>query len=326
MASTSVVITVDADERQRAFINKFLEKAQVTYLAGLGKDERGAALREAQVIVSWNLPRELGQDELGLLKNARLIQLVSAGVDHVPFEALPDGPIVASNAGAFAEAMAEHVLGMTLALAKRLCIEQANLKQGSFNQLSFNRMLKGKMCGILGYGGIGQASARLMRALGMHIYAINRSGESQADVEFTGTLQDLKRVLSASDVLVISLPLNNLTDGLIGERELGWMKEDAILVNVARGEILQEGAFYQHLKTHPNFLAGIDAWWVEPFRQGEFRLNYPFLELPNVLGSPHNSAVVPNIMEQGAGHALENVRRYLNGEPLQGVIRREEYL
>lgn len=292
----------------------------------MSENERANALRAAQIVFSWNLPRELNEQELGLLRNARLIQLVSANVDHLPFEALPNGPIIASNAGAFAEPMAEHVLGMTLALAKRLCLEHNKLKQGKFDQFTSNRMLKGKVCGILGYGGIGKASARLMRALGMRIYAINRSGESEQDVDFTGTLQDLEHVLNASDVVVISLPLTNVTRGLIGERELGWMKADAILVNVARGEIIQEGYFYQHLKSHPEFLAGIDAWWVEPFRHGEFRLNYPFLDLPNVLGSPHNSAVVPETMLQGASHALENVRRYLNGGQVQVVIRREEYI
>jgi phosphoglycerate dehydrogenase-like enzyme len=325
MASTSVVVTIGVDERQRGLIEKYLENAQVTYLADLNAKERAAALRNAQVVFSWNLPRELDEDELGLLKNAELIQLVSAGVDHLPFEKLANGPIIASNAGAFAEPMAEHVLGMTLALAKRLCPEHNKLKQGNFDQFTNNRFLKGKVCGILGYGGIGQATAKLMRALGMRIFAVNRSAETGQDVDFIGTLQDLEHVLNASDLVVISLPLNNVTRGLIGERELGWMKQDAILVNVARGEIIQEGPFYQHLKSHPEFLAGIDAWWVEPFRQGEFRLNYPFLDLPNVLGSPHNSAVVPETMLQGASHALENVRRYLNGEPVQGVIRRDEY-
>jgi phosphoglycerate dehydrogenase-like enzyme len=186
-------------------------------------------------------------------------------------------------------------------------------------------MLKGKVCGIPGFGGIGQATAKLMAALAMRIFAINRTGRSEQPLDFIGTLQDLKRVLTESDLVVVSLPLSNLTRGLIGERELGWMKEDAILINVARGEIIDEGDFYRHLKAHLAFLAGIDAWWVEPFRHGEFRMDHPFLELPNVLGSPHNSAVVPEAMMQGASHALQNVRRFLDGDPIRGVIRREEY-
>jgi phosphoglycerate dehydrogenase-like enzyme len=104
------------------------------------------------------------------------------------------------------------------------------------------------------------------------------------------------------------------------------MKLDAMLVNVARGAIVDEGALYTHVKSHPAFLVGIDAWWTEPFLHGSFRMEYPFLELPNVLGSPHNSGVVPHILVDAARRAAENVKHFLKGEQVLGITRREDYL
>ncbi|HEX6483975.1 MAG TPA: NAD(P)-dependent oxidoreductase [Ktedonobacteraceae bacterium] len=99
----------------------------------------------------------------------------------------------------------------------------------------------------------------------------------------------------------------------LGKEELAWMKPDAILVNVARGAILDEEVLYTHVKSHPAFLVGIDAWWTEPFLHGTFRMEYPFLDLPNVLGSPHNSAIVANALEYAARQAAENVKHFLRG-------------
>jgi phosphoglycerate dehydrogenase-like enzyme len=186
--------------------------------------------------------------------------------------------------------------------------------------------LDGAVCAILGFGGIGRATARLMRAFGARIHAVNSSGRSSEPAEFTGTLADLDRVLAAADVLVISLPLINATRGLIGARELGLMKPEAILVNLGRAAIVDERALYEHLRDHPGFCAGIDAWWQEPGPGREFSTNYPFFELPNLLGSPHNSGVTDGALQVGARHAAENVRRFLAGEAVTGVARREDYL
>jgi phosphoglycerate dehydrogenase-like enzyme len=103
------------------------------------------------------------------------------------------------------------------------------------------------------------------------------------------------------------------------------MKEKAILVNVARGPIVDERALYEHLKANPGFSAGIDAWWDEPRDGAPFRTGYPFFELPNLLGSPHNSGDVPGIMYHAVRQAAGNVRRYLLGDAVSGVARREDY-
>jgi glycerate dehydrogenase len=214
---------------------------------------------------------------------------------------------------------------MVLALAKQLFVQHEKLKRGEFDDVSASRTLRGSVCGVLGFGGIGQATARLLRALGARIYGINSSGKSPEPTDFLGTLKDLKYVLESSDVVVIALPLNRSTKGLIGSLELSWMKSRAILINVARGDILEEGPLYERLVGDPEFMVGIESWWIEPFSHGEFRTNYPFFDLPNFLGCPHNSAKVPGIMLEATRRAVENVMRFLKQEPLRGIVRREDY-
>ena len=185
-------------------------------------------------------------------------------------------------------------------------------------------MLRGGVCGILGFGNVGVATARLMRAFGMKIHAINRRGASHEPTDWIATTDLLDEMLRVADVLVISAALTIATEGLIGARELGLMKEKAILINVARGEIIDEGALYAHLVSHPHFFAGIDAWWVEPVRHGQFAMGYPFLDLPNVIGSPHNSAGGGAWRYEYLRRAVQNCRRAILGETPRNLIGPDE--
>lgn len=327
MQKQHIVVTYSASPEQKALLLELLgSEATLTYFKELPSAQREQALQEADVLLSWNFPREIQPQDYPHLHQVSFIQLLSAGADHMPFADLPPHILVASNPGAYAAPMAEHVMAMTLALAKRLLVENQKLRNGEFNQSTPNRVLAGMTAGILGFGGIGRATARLMRAFGMQIYAINHSGKSSEPADFLGTLHDLEHVLRQSDVVVISLPLTRTTKGLIGKEELEWMKTEAILVNVARGAIIDEQALYNHVKNHPEFLVGIDAWWTEPFMHGSFRMEYPFLELPNVLGSPHNSAVVAHVLVNATRQAAENVKHFLKGEKVVGIAQREDYL
>jgi phosphoglycerate dehydrogenase-like enzyme len=300
--------------------------AAVVFLRDLPELDRTAALADAEVLVSWNLRRELPPGGLASAPMLRFIQLLSAGADSVDFRAIPGGVRLAGNVGAYAEPMAEHVLAMTLALARRLPQRNADLARGEFNQSEPLLTLNGAVCAVLGFGGIGTATARLLRAFGARIHAVNSSGTTSEPVEWVSTLADLDEVLTAADVLVISLPLTQATRGLIGARELSVMKPAAILVNVARGAIIDEGALYAHLKDNPQFCAGIDAWWHEPGRGSSFSVDYPFFDLPNLIGSPHNSGMVPGVLVGAARKAAENVGRYLRGEPVTGVMNPADYL
>jgi len=299
--------------------------AELMYLSE-ARERREEMLASADALLAWNLGAELRPEELAGLDSAGLIQVLSAGVDRVPFDQIPDGVAVASNAGAYAEPMAEHVLALALALAKRLPQNHAALARGVFDQQTPTRLIRGSIVGILGFGGIGRASARLFQALGAHVQAINRSGRTDAAVDRIGTMDDLDALLGDADILVVSLALARATRGLIGRRELSLMKPDGILINVARGAIIDEDALYEHLVRNPSFSAGIDAWWQEPRGQGAFATRQPFLDLPNVIGSPHNSAIVTGSLTEAAARAAENVARHLRGEPVRNLVNFSDYL
>lgn len=320
-----LAVTFKPTDAERTIVAEVVgDIAGIRYLTDLDDAGRRDMLSRADVVLARDTAKELRPDEVPLVDHARLIQFLSAGVDYLPLNELPAGVPIAKNAGAYAEPMAEHALAMALAAAKRLLIEHQYLSHSEFNQFTPNKMLRGRICGIFGFGGIGVATARLMRCVGLRIHAINRRGATDERVDWIGTPDRLDELMAAADVLIISAPLTRATQGVIGRRELSLMKDDAIVVNLARGEILDEHALYEHLQAKPRFTACLDAWWIEPVRHGEFRLNKPFLQLPNVIGSPHNSASVANAVDVGLRHALANCRRALLGQMPLSLLKPDE--
>src|ERR1700733_15342696 len=322
---STLVVVYELEGNGRTIVSDALDgAAEAIYLPDLDDAGRADALRKADAVLA-RTTRELRQGEIALLKDVRLVQFINAGIDFVPLADMPAGVPVATNGGAYAEPMAEHILAMALSAAKRLFVEHAALSRGEFNQFGRNRMLAGGVCGILGFGGIGIATARLARGIGMRVHAINRRGRSDEPTDWIGTVDQVDTLLAASDLLVICTPLTPATLGLIGAPQLARMKDDAILVNVARGEIIDERALYERLVAFPRFTACIDAWWIEPVRHGAFRIDQPFMTLPNVIGSPHNSASAiaatgPMVLR----HAIANIKRALAGETPMNLVPPED--
>ena len=325
MATPTLLVTHEAGTGIRSVIEAAIGAAAcVVYLSDIPADDRAAALTKADVVMARDTSKELQPGEAALMRNARLIQFITAGVDYIPLADLPSDLPVACNGGAYAEPMAEHALAMTLAALKRLFVEHGKLAGGTFDQFQPNRMLAGSVCGILGLGGIGVATARVMRALGAKVHAINRRGATSEFVDWIGTNADIDQLLAASDILILSVPLTPATNGLVGRRELALMKKDAVLVNLARGEIVDEAALFAHLKETPDFTACIDAWWIEPVRHGHFRMDHDFMSLPNVIASPHNSASVARWRNVALRRAVENVCRVFKGEQPHHLVPPED--
>jgi phosphoglycerate dehydrogenase-like enzyme len=282
---------------KRVVVETISDRARIIFLDELEQAAaRKVALSSATVLLAHNTAKELRADETSLIGEVRLVQFLAAGLDFIPLDQLPPQVPVACNAGAQAESMAEHGLAMALAAT----------------------------CGIFGLGGTGLVLAGLLKFLGARVHGINRRGESSVPVDWVGKPEALDSMLAASDMVFLTAPLTRETYGIIGERELKLMKEDAIFVNLARGELVNEEALYLHLRDHGSFVACIDAWWVEPVRHGRFEMKFPFLDLPNVIASPHNSAAGGNGRVNGIKRAALNCVRALTGEKPLHLISSDE--
>jgi len=323
--SGTVLITMKTNEEIRRTIEAGLGgPAGIVYLEDLDQGQRAGAFKEAEVVLFFHFSEEIAPEERPWLEGSALLQSIPAGVEMLPFADLPPEPTICANAGAWAEPLAEYFLGMMIALGKEFLLYRQKLAREEFDR-SEVRCFQGAVLGIVGFGGIGRAVARVVRPLKMRIMALTSRGRTDEQVDFIGTLDDLEQVLRASDVVLLSIPLTRRTRGLIGARELGWMKEDAVLINVARGPIVDEEALYRHLQTHPDFKFGSDVWWREPMAGEEFSLRHPLFDSPNVLGTPHNADLVKGMVPIAVGAAVANVARYLEGQPLQGVVNRSDY-
>lgn len=314
MTRPVVVVAHAADSPIRAIYSRELSsRADVRFLADLEAGDRTAHLQEARVLVTFSPDRELGASELEALARTPFIQCLAAGRDRFPFELFATGA-VAFNPGAAAGPIAEHALAMVLAAAKNLMPRHRQLALGEFNQSGINTRLDGGTAAVLGLGAIGSRVARLLQAFGMKVRGVNRSGHTQHLVHLCVSLEDLDAALDQADVLVVAAELNAQTENAIGERQLRLLKPHAILVNVSRAALVRQAALFAHLKQNPGFRACLDVWWTEPMHAGKFALDYPFLDLPNVLGSPHNSPMVAGIFGDLARAAARNITRFLDGE------------
>jgi phosphoglycerate dehydrogenase-like enzyme len=262
-------------------------------------------------------------------RRLRLVQVPGAGLDRIDRAALPAG-VALANVHGHETGIAEYVMGAMLALSRGFGRLDAALRAGRWESQWAPGTppppwpeLAGSTLGILGYGHIGQALARRARAFEMAVIAIRRD-VPPSDPHATVYGPDrLDEVLARSDFLAITLPLTDSTHGLIGEAELRRMKANAILVNVARAEIVDEGALYRALAEKRIAGAALDVWYRYPAGPGAaLPASRPFHELPNVLMTPHVSGWTDGMLAARATLIAENIRRTAAGVPPENLVAR----
>lgn len=280
-----------------------------------------AHLAEAEVLFDFDHTHV--RDLPPLAPNVRWIQATSAGIGQFLVRTgLIRSPIVFTTAaGIHATPLSEFVLFALLAFAKdfpRLVREQAAHRWERY----CGRELLGSTVGLIGLGQVGRAVARGCRALGMRVIATKRTvpghGGAMEDVDMLVPPSHLSTILREADALVLACPHTPETEGLIGRRELRSMKRGAVLVNIARGAVVDEPALIEALREGPLGGAALDVARAEPLAADS-----PLWDLPNVLISPHSASTADTENGKLTDLFCENLRRSLRGDALLNVFDRE---
>ena len=267
------------------------------------------------------LARRMGGEFFRSAPNLKLVQLLSAGYDHVDIEAARKSKVpVSNNGGANALAVAEHTIMLILAVLKRVVQFHNSVAAGKWrvgNPADVRVYEMGnRTLGIVGLGNIGKKVARRARAFDTKVqyYDIRRLTEAEEDalgVRFV--LFD--ELLRTSDIVSLHVPLDDSTRNLIGARELGLMKREAIIVNTCRGPVIDETALFEALKANRILGAGLDVMVDEPPKA-----EHPFFTLPNVTLTPHSAGPTWENWVARFRNGFDNITRVAAGRPASWVI------
>ena len=258
-------------------------------------------------VVTW-------REELEQLPKLRMIATCSIGTDMIDLERAGERGVVVSNQpGRTAPVVAEHMFGLMFALAKSAAYQTAEIKAGRWTR-RMNATIQGKVMGIVGTGSIGAEMARLARVIGMEVIAwtFNPTPERarQLGVEYVS----LDNLFKRADVVSLHVKLTVDTNHLIGAEELAKMKQGAVLLNGARGDVVDLDALTEALQTGHLGGAGLDVFPDEPFLGP-----HPILECDQVVFTPHAADQTPEGIDLLNEGAVDNVIAFLEGRPRNNV-------
>ncbi len=256
-------------------------------------------------------------DDLAFLPSLEWVHSRTAGVDSwLDTGALPPTVRLTSAAGNGAIPLAEHALMLMLMLSRNAPRWLAAQARAEWDRYTHGE-LTGATLGIVGYGNSGKDLARKAQACHMNVQALRRTdaGPADGDVLLRYGTDGLAALLRTSDYVVVTAPLTAQTRNLIGAQELRAMRTGAFLVVVSRGGIVNEQALVEALRSGELAGAGLDAHEHEPLPADS-----PLWTLPNAIITPHNGATTPLTGERGRQILLDNVARWVSGEPLRNVV------
>ncbi|TKX73958.1 D-2-hydroxyacid dehydrogenase [Halorubrum sp. GN11_10-6_MGM] len=258
-------------------------------------------LREATVVTG----KYIDADEVAAAENLRLFACNSAGVDHLPLDRLAERGVAVTNAsGVHAPNVAEHVLGWVLTFARRLDEGRRRQRRREWRRFQSFTEVAGSTVTVVGLGAIGEAVAERFAAFDVDTIGVRYSPEKGGSTDEVVGYGDLPDVLPGTDVLVLACPLTETTEGLIGETEFDALPTDAVVVNVARGGVIDTPALVAALRSNALHGAALDVTDPEPLPS-----DHDLWGFENVFLTPHVAGHTPRYWERRADLLVANLER-----------------
>ena len=269
-------------------------------------------VKDADIIMIANMPLDI--KVLQAAKKVKYINVAFTGVDHIPVEEAKKRKIAISNASGYAtQAVAELCISFIIQLLRKISKNEESCRQGGTKDGLIGNLLCGKTVGIVGAGKIGKKVAMLSKAFGCKVIAYNRSKIKDGSIDEQVTLEEL---LKNSDIVSLHCPLTNETKGMIGKKELSMMKKSAILINTARGGVVNSKELAKALEEGTIAGAACDVFETEP----PLPLEHPLLHSPNTIVTPHIAFSSVESMEQRAEIVFDNLFSWLDGKQKNKII------
>lgn len=267
--------------------------------------------RDADAVILANMP--LSPRVIDEADHLKFIDVAFTGVDHIPVEAALEKGIAISNASGYAtQAVAELCISFMIQLLRNVKQTEQRCREGQTKDGLIGNLLSGKTVGIVGAGAIGKRTAELVKAFGCNVIAYSRSKVEHPAIDRQAALEE---VLKEADIVSLHCPLTAQTKGMIGEEQLQQMKKTAVLINTARGPVVDSDALAKALKEGTIAGAACDVFETEPPLDTE----HPLLHTPNTIVTPHIGFASMESMKQRADIVFENLYAWLEGEQLNAV-------
>jgi phosphoglycerate dehydrogenase-like enzyme len=287
--------------------------------SGVSPDE----LRDADVYVGSRFTAAMAD----AAEKLKLIHIAGAGTDKVDFDSLPPDVLVA-NTFHHEQSIAEYVVAAAVMLRRGFLTQDRELRRDIWATSVYDpsipqpSTLGDAHIGFVGFGHIGQRAWNLFRAFGCTGASVTGSGRVvDVGLAWAGDSSELDRLLRECDVVVVSAPLNEHTEGMIGAPQLQGLGPNGVLINVGRGPLVRERALYDALATGVIAAAAIDVWYRYPAVDDvSAPANLPFADLPNLLMTPHSSGVTRDTFTGRVHDVVANIGRLQRGEPLRNVV------